>query len=274
MTSHPKTFLSDNLYYNRGREAERLQRATGKLEEARTRDILQRFLPPSGTVWDIGGGAGVYALWLAQLGYEVHLVDAVPLHIEQAQAASDEQPDHPLASATVGDARKIDAPDECADAVLLLGPLYHLTEETDRIQALREAYRILKPNGVVFAAAISRFASLIDGLTRGFLQDDYFSELVAQDLENGQHRNPDNLPGYFTTAYFHQPAELPAEVNAAGFRCEPLKMIEGPAGLIPDFDTVWEDEKMRERIVNFLRQIETEPTLLGLGSHLMAVGHK
>jgi hypothetical protein len=51
-------------------------------------------------------------------------------------------------------------------------------------------------------------------------------------------------------------------------------LIEGPAGLIPDFDAAWENEAMRDRILEFMRLVETEPTLLGLGSHLMVVGHK
>ena len=77
-------------------------------------------------------------------------------------------------SATLGDARKLAFPDRSADAVLLLGPLYHLTERADRLAALREARRVLRPGGVVFAAAISRFASLLDGLARDLLDDPDF----------------------------------------------------------------------------------------------------
>jgi SAM-dependent methyltransferase len=99
---------------------------------------------------------------LARCGYRVHLVDIVELHVEQAEAGAAAQPE---ASFTVarGDARRLEEPDESWDVVLLLGPLYHLTEREGRLQALREARRVLRPGRPVFGAAISRFASLLDG---------------------------------------------------------------------------------------------------------------
>src|SRR5262249_49876920 len=78
-------------------------------------------------------------------GYAVHLSDVVPLHVEQAREASARQPDHPLAGTAVGDARRLAHPDGSADAVLLLGPLYHLTERADRLAAWREARRGRRP---------------------------------------------------------------------------------------------------------------------------------
>ena len=76
----------------------------------------------------------------------------------------------PLASCRVGDARALEMPDETADVVLMLGPLYHLTDAGDRAGALREAARVLKPGGWLFAAAISRYASALDGLARDLLR--------------------------------------------------------------------------------------------------------
>jgi SAM-dependent methyltransferase len=104
------------------------------------------------------------------------------------------------------------------DGVLLLGPLYHLTCRDDRLQALREAYRVVRPGGVIAAAAISRFASTYDGLLRGFLEDSRFEEIVERDVREGQHRNPTGRPEWFTTAYFHHPEELRDEVIEVGFR--------------------------------------------------------
>ena len=137
------------------------------LERVRTWELLSRHLPaPPAVVLDVGGAAGVYALPLAGRGYQVHLVDPMARHVEQALRAAGEQPAAPLASATVGDARQLDRPDASVDAVLLLGPLYHLTDRADRIRALTEARRVLRPGGVLAAAAISRFASTLDGLPR------------------------------------------------------------------------------------------------------------
>src|SRR5688572_29213730 len=90
-------------YYDQGREAARLDRDAGLLELVRTQELLLRHLPPPpAVVYDIGGGPGAYALWLATLGYTVHLLDAMPLHIAQAERAAATQPNRPLASAIVG----------------------------------------------------------------------------------------------------------------------------------------------------------------------------
>src|SRR6478672_11860169 len=79
-------------YYAEGREADRLSHGYGRLEQERTQELAQRFLPaPPAVVLDVGGGAGVYALWLAGLGYTVHLVDAIALHLEQAERAAQER---------------------------------------------------------------------------------------------------------------------------------------------------------------------------------------
>ena len=133
-------------HYEIVEEAARLERAESQIEKIRTQEILRRYLPPApAVILDIGGGAGVYAFWLAERGYHVHLVDGSPRHIAQAEEVAQKTTFKPLASLKLGDARQIDHPDSSADGVLLLGPLYHLTERNDRILALREAHRVLRP---------------------------------------------------------------------------------------------------------------------------------
>src|SRR5260221_10411080 len=118
-------------FYQAGLEGGRLLEGSGVIELARTQDVLARCLPaPPARVLDVGGGTGVYARWLAGRGYEVHLVDPVPRHVEEARA----HPGPPLAGARVGDARRLEEADASADAVALLGPLYHLTRRDDRIR--------------------------------------------------------------------------------------------------------------------------------------------
>lgn len=147
-------------YYQQGREAGRLPEVN-QLEFVRTQAILTARLPTApAVILDVGGGPGVYACWLATCGYEVHLMDPVPLHVAQALEASTRRPGHPIGSARVGDARRLAHVDQSTDVVLLLGPLYHLTDRADRLRALREAHRVLRPGGVLFAVGISRFASL------------------------------------------------------------------------------------------------------------------
>jgi ubiquinone/menaquinone biosynthesis C-methylase UbiE len=160
-----------------------------------------------------------------------------------------------------------------ADAVLLLGPLYHLVERSDRLMAIREARRMLKPKGVVIAAAISRFASLIDGLARGFFRDAEFRKIVAGDLATGQHRNPTNQMEYFTTAYFHRPEELADEVHEAGFADTQIFAVEGPVWCTAHFGEAWEDPAQRKRLMEFLAVIEREPSAHGASAHFIAVAH-
>jgi SAM-dependent methyltransferase len=245
------------------------------LERVRTWELLGRHLPaPPAVVLDVGGAAGVYALPLAARGYQVHLVDPVALHVTQALAASGRQPAAPLASAVVGDARRLDRPDACADAVLLLGPLYHLTERADRLATLAEARRVLRPGGVLAAAAISRLACTLDGLLRGSLDEPAFAAIAQRDLRDGQHRNPTGRPEWFTTAYFHLPEELGREVAEAGLRLDAVLAVEGPAWLLPDIERRLADPTRRERVLAAVRRVETEPSLLGASSHLLAVAHR
>jgi SAM-dependent methyltransferase len=158
--------------------------------------------------------------------------------------------------------------------VLLLGPLYHLTQREDRWQALREARRVLRPGGLLFAAAISRFAPLFDGLARGFVDDPLFEPILERDLREGQHRNPTSNPQYFTTAFFHRPEELQAEIARAGFSAAELFTVEGPAWLAKDFEPRWRDPVRRQRLLQLIRAVEREPLLLGTTSHLLAVARK
>jgi ubiquinone/menaquinone biosynthesis C-methylase UbiE len=258
-------------HYLRSGESERLSSEWGELERLRTQAILTRHLPPPpAVILDIGGAAGAYAFPLAKQGYEVHLIDPVDLHLEQARSYAQASGVR-LASITQGDARRLDFSVNSAYALLLLGPLYHLIERADRLQALLEARRVLRPRGVLFAASISRFASLIDGLSRGFFQDAEFRKIVEQDLTQGLHRNPTNRPEYFTTSYFHRPEEFATELGDAGFGDIQLLAIEGPAWSTALFRVVWNDVAQRQKLLEFLSLIEGETSIQGASAHLMAV---
>src|SRR3989442_574737 len=192
-------------YYETTPEAERLSTGPFQLEFERTKELLGERLPkPPAIILDIGGGPGTYALWLADQGYEVHLIDPVERLVTQAQQRSDVV-SHGIASCRVGDARALTWSDASVEVVLELGPLYHLIQREDRLQALKEALRVLKTGGKVFIAGISRCASILDGISRDLLRDATFQAIVNADLEEGIHRNQTGHPEYFTTAKFHRP---------------------------------------------------------------------
>lgn len=261
-------------YYNRAPEETRLEHGSFVLEALRTRELIARHAPPApGTVLDIGGAAGAYALWLAEAGYTVHLLDANPRLVQEASTRSAASA-RPLASCAIGDARATHFADASADIVLLLGPLYHLVTVPDRIRALREAARALKPGGLLFASAISRWASALEALAEDRFQEPAFAAMVAQDLEEGQHRNPTGRLDYFTTAYFHRPEDLQAEAVAAGLAVEATYGLEGPGWMLPDLQQRLDDPRRLADLLHVARSMETEPSMLGVSAHLLLVSRK
>jgi SAM-dependent methyltransferase len=253
-------------------EAERLTRDAGRLEFVRTQEIIRRHLPSGRLqILDVGGGTGVHAEWLADDGHVVHVIDPMPNHVEAARELAGP---HRRVTAEVGDARRLTADRDSADAVLLLGPLYHLTERADRLRALHEARRVVRPGGPVFVAAVSRYASLLDGLRRGFLVDPRFRSIVEQDLRDGQHRNPSRTPHWFTTAYFHHPSELAVEAAEGGLECLEVAGLEGVAGWFGNILERWDDADSRDAILFAARAVEHEPTLIGASAHLLMVARR
>jgi SAM-dependent methyltransferase len=255
-------------YYDGGVERDRLVVGAGRLEFLRTWDVMTRVLPPApARVLDVGGATGVYAGPLAAAGYDVRLIDPVASHV--AVAAS-----RPGVTAVVGDARSLDAGDNSVDTVLLFGPLYHLTDRADRLRAWREAARVTRPGGLVIAATISRYASLLDGLVRSRLGDPAFVAIVRADLATGVHRNPEDVPGWFTTAYFHHPTEPAAEAREAGLDIDRVVAVEGPLWMSATLDGVLEDARQTALILDLLRDVEAEPSMHGASAHLLTVARR
>lgn len=257
-----------HAYYSLGRERERLSiDARGALEFERTTEIISRRLPAApAVVADIGGGPGRYSLWLAQQGYQVEHRDLMPLHVAQLRA---EVPVGANVSARVADARELDLPDESVDAVLLLGPLYHLRLRADRIAALAQARRIVRPGGPVFVAAISRWAPRLDGELRQRLYQDF---PVAREISRATERSGWLSPlrdGGFA-AYCHRPGQLRTEVRDAGFEVTDLVSVEGAGFFLSDLPERRANRLDWEVVLDAARATERVPELLGVGPHLLA----
>jgi ubiquinone/menaquinone biosynthesis C-methylase UbiE len=268
---HPPTTVSE--FYTTYAEESRLLTGASRLEFARTKDLLSRVLPPSpARVIDVGGAAGAYSFWLADLGYEVHLVDGTPRLVEEARRQNASRKT-PLASLAVGDARALAQEPASADAVLVMGPLYHLIEQHDRMAAIAEAHRVLRPGGVVAVAAISRYASALAGLVHKLTRDARFVEIRNRDLETGQHRNDTERLDFFTTSYFHRPEDLQSEL-AAYFAEVQVLGVEGVGEWLIDFDERWDDSALRDELIDVARRLESEPSIIGMSAHLLGVGRK
>jgi SAM-dependent methyltransferase len=244
-------------------ESERLHRnARGRVERLRTLELLDRHLPAtSARVLDVGGGPGVYAAELAARGHEVTLLDPVPLHRSQAAR-------YGSFAVADGDARSLGQADASYDAVLLLGPLYHPPERSDRIAALREARRVVRPGGVVLAAVISRHASLLHLAALGLLTTDERARALAAELAESGVNNPETG---FTVAYFHTAAELRAECREAGLGEPQVHGIEGPLWPLLASGLVEDREDLVAAALRAARASERDPALIASSAHIMAV---
>jgi hypothetical protein len=161
-----------------------------------------------------------------------------------------------------------------ADAVLLLGPLYHIQDQGRRIEVLRAAARVSRPGACLVAAGITRYASALDGMVREMLVDPVFQAVVDRDLATGCHDNPNDDPRYFTTAFFHEPGQLEAEARTAGWSPERTVAVEGPASLLGDVPARLADSSSQRLLLDVLRRLEEVPWLLGVSWHHLVCARK
>lgn len=259
-------------HYELGEERDRLDTPFGTVEFERTLEVVLRHLPiPPASVADIGGGPGRYSLWLARAGHAIWHRDLVPLHVKQLDA--DARREGLRISAAVGDARSLDLSDRSVDAVLMLGTLYHLPKRSDRLQALREARRVVKPGGPVFVAAISRWAPRLHGEIALRLGERYpaIREQVDQ-VERTGTLTP-LFPGSFS-GYCHRPLQLRAELRSAGLDVVDLVSLEGIAFALADLDERTSNPRAHAALMDAARALERVPELLGIGPHLVATGRR
>lgn len=231
--------------------------AQGPLEFQRTQEII-RAAAPQGRVLDVGGGAGIHARALQDAGYDVALVDPVERHVLTAQAAG--------VRARQGDARELDSPDGAYDVVLLLGPLYHLAEVADRRAALVEARRVLRPGGLLFASALSRYVAFGAASLARSVPDAMpaaWADLIVDGIP---------VPGLrFPAGHFHTAEELEEEVRNAGFAVRDVVGVEGPAGLLLETREV-DDPEVLDAALRVARAAGATPGIRDQSAHLLAIG--
>lgn len=222
------------------------------------------------SVMDIGGGNGRHAFYLAALGYRVSLCDITKYLVDDAELRN-ASAEHVLEGIELCDARDLPWPSECADAVLLLGPLYCLTDRNERAAVLREALRILKPGAPVFAQFISRIGALRQLIELGqagggiidwdgFLRDGVFSSV--------------RVPQFFQLHYFTTAREAADEMRTAGLRDVSIRGMDGPASLVGQRALAEAPRKIIRQWGEVAYVIGADPEYRSTSNHLLAVAYK
>ncbi len=271
--------------YNAGVERDRLRTGIGLLEFLRTKEILMEKLPkPPAVIYDIGGGYGEYAWWLASLGYEVHLFDLSETNIQMSAELAGEYPDVQLASAMVCDARFVPRPDHSADAILFMGPLYSITYHAGRLQAIRECARLLKSDGMLFSAALTPYSVLLPRITMYHneaakrpreLDDPAVLAMIERALTDGCYENPERkIAGGLGRSHLHTAKALRQELHEGGFATSSVHGVMGGAWLAPDLDALLASAETRDVLLQTVRMLDTHEEILGLSGHLLAVSRK
>lgn len=271
--------------YNAGIERDRLRTGMGLIEFERTKELLAEYLPnPPAVIYDIGGGYGEYAWWLASLGYEVHLFDIAKTNIAMSKELAIEYPGAALAAAEVSDAREIPRPAETADAILFMGPLYSITEYGERILALKECRRLLKDGGVLFTGAITPYGALLARITlyratekkkSRELDDPAVLAMMERALTDGCYENPERkISAGLGSSHMHTAKALREELSAGGFRTLSVHGVMGGAWLAPNLHALMSDPATKETLMKTVRMLDTHEEIIGLSGHLLAISKK
>ncbi|OCT13672.1 methyltransferase [Paenibacillus pectinilyticus] len=237
---------------------------------------LMQHMPRSGHVLDNGAGPGKYAIALAKMGYAVTLSDFTPRLVDIAKEKANELE---LAEQFTGfhvlnATHLLGIPDSIYDASLMMGPLYHLQREEDRIAAVQELHRVTKENGLVFVAFQSRMRMALTSLLfpQAWKPHDNVSAINSF-IDEGNFNHTDQ--GRFTGAYYYKVEEIKPFMESYGF--ETLDLIGSSnlgALLSKEQKQYWVDRGEEEQLIDMLIQFARDPSILGISSHLLYIGRK
>ncbi|MGE5222988.1 MAG: class I SAM-dependent methyltransferase [Omnitrophica WOR_2 bacterium] len=262
-------------YYDQQSESEWRRFERHPMELAITLRALKGYMPePPARVLDIGGGPGRYSIELAKKGYKVSLFDLSNENLRLAGMKAAEM-GAVLERCQQGNAIDLAAfADGDFNAVLLMGPLYHLLEEKERKQALAEACRVCKPGGMLFISFITRYAGLLD-MAMSYperILDVADMKLERHILKTGKLPPRSTAQPEFV-AYLAQPAEVVPLAQSAGLKVLRVIGVEGFGGLNEQAVNRLPQEAFNAWVdLNY--QVMDDPCLLGMSMHLLMVATK
>jgi ubiquinone/menaquinone biosynthesis C-methylase UbiE len=262
-------------YYNKFDEWGRLEREP--IEFQINWHFIKKHLPKTGYVLDNGAGPGKYSMELAKDGYKVTLIDLTPRLVEIAKNKAQElNLEEQFNGFFTADAKELSMiNDEQFDASLMLGPLYHIQEENERIKAVKELHRVTKMNGIVFVAFMPRIRHILTSLLNpeNWRPNDNIDSIV-QFSQSGCFNHQEE--GRFTGAYYFDIEEIKPFMEAHGF--ESLELISSNVGanLKNENWNYWRDrgEQEWQKVIKLLIEKANNPNILGISSHLLYIGRK
>lgn len=255
----------ENWYDEKYDEWERLNRH--KIEFDITKRYLDEYIIGEGLeIFDIGGGPGRYSIYLAEKGHKVSLLDLSKRNIQVAKEKSAEK-GITLETYIHGNALELEEYEQKYDVVLLMGPLYHLVEESDRKKALEGALRLLKPNGIIFASFISKYAPIQDYLKEVYTIDSVDDLLVF--LQDGKSSGDKG----FTTAYFIDYKEAKNLMNSFGLTELKFTGVENILGSKEKEINGLEEEQYKKWL-EICYQLGKDENLMGTSEHFLYIGRK
>ncbi len=259
------------VFYNSDPERERCRLEQHQLEYDLTWRYLDQYLPSQGSILEVGAGTGRYTLELARRGYTVTAVDLSVALIEACRHSIADAGLERQVRLVVADARDLtEVTEKGFDAVLLMGPLYHLVMEADRKLALKEAFDRLRAGGIIFSAFISRFGIMGDLIKNvpAWIEDQ--AEVRAL-LEKG--KDPNDFPRGGFRGYFAQISEIAPLHEAIGL--ETLTMVGVEPGISADDESYNKLQgKQRQLWLDLFYEMGAERSIIGASRHLLYIGRK
>lgn len=254
---------------NPGIEHDRLEQH--QLEYDLTWRFLTKYLPDKASILEVGAATGRYTVGLAKRGHTLTAVDLSSALIEKCRENLLREKLENRVRLVVADARNLNQLGEAEfDAVLLMGPLYHLVAEADRQLALKQASSRLKPGGIIFSAFLSRFGVLAD-LIKNMPQWIEDQVHVRSLLAHG--KRPDDYPRGGFRGYFAHASEMAALHEGLGFKTE---LVAGVEPVISADDQSYNKlpGKQRELWLDLMTEISIEKSIIGASRHLLYIGRK
>ena len=236
---------------------------------------MKKYLPSSGHILDNGAGPGKYSMALAKEGYDVTLSDLTPKLVEVAkEKAIDLNLQDQFQDFLVADACNLEQlPDEQFDAALMLGPMYHLQQETDRVSAVNELNRVTKKDGIVFVAFMPRSKHIFNSLMRPDMwrPNDHI-EAIQHFSKTGCFNHAD--ANRFTGAYYFDIRDIEPFMESHGFQTIQLIGSNIATTMNDDHWDYWRAIGEEQQVLDWIIEQAEDPYLLGMSSHLLYIGKK